>query len=221
MIDRAENPGYTQASTGMEPDPQFQLFELPKQPRSKPQAAPLRHWQLRQDHVFILVIASLIGTSVTFGFGVERGKQLARQEPLAIVPSVTVSSGPAVQARPPAVTSESPIAEPSRVSSTPLATPATEPMMQPMPPRLKPVPKSPAKSVAGRSRFAIQVVTYTQPKLAQRQLERLKRRGIAAFLVTAKDRMALCVGPFPSREDASAKLASLKREYQDCFLRTL
>ena len=220
MIDRTENPGYTQASTGMEPDPQLQLFELPDQPRSKPQAAPLRHWQLRQDHVFVLVIVSLIGISVTFGFGVERGKRLARQEPLAIVPSVTVSSGPPVQA-PLAATSESPAVEPSRVSSTPMGTPATEPMMQPMPPKLKPVPKNPVKSAAGRSRFAIQVVTYTQPKLAQRQLERLKQRGIAAFLVNANNRVALCVGPFPSREDASAKLASLKREYQDCFLRTL
>ncbi len=221
MIDPAEHHGYNRASTNMGPDPQLQLFELPEQPRSKPQAAPLRYWRLRQDHVFVLVIASLIGVSVTFGFGVERGKRLARQEPTVMVPSVTVSSSPAVQEAPPTTVTQAPVVEPSRVSSTPVVAPPAEPTVQPVPAKLKPVPKSPAKSVAGRSRFAIQVVTYTQPKLAQRQLNRLKQRGVAAFLVTANDRVALCVGPFPSREDASAKLASLKREYQDCFLRTL
>jgi cell division septation protein DedD len=84
----------------------------------------------------------------------------------------------------------------------------------------QPSPK-PGKTIVPKSRFAVQVVSYRQLKLAKRELQRLQQRGEAAFLVSSPDRTVLLVGPFVNKERASSKLVSLKRRYQDCFVRTL
>jgi len=65
------------------------------------------------------------------------------------------------------------------------------------------------------------VVSYNRPKLAQQELQRLKERGEPAFLMTTQGRTVLFIGPFPTKEKASARLSSLKRHYQDCFIRSL
>jgi cell division septation protein DedD len=65
------------------------------------------------------------------------------------------------------------------------------------------------------------VVTYRQPQLAKRELERLQAKGERAFLMSRKGLTVLCVGPFPSKDNAKEKLVQLKDRYQGCFLKTL
>ena len=52
-------------------------------------------------------------------------------------------------------------------------------------------------------------------------LDRLRSGGEAAFIVIRESRTVVYVGPFPSKDNANAKLASLKSKYQGCFIRTL
>ena len=84
----------------------------------------------------------------------------------------------------------------------------------------KAAPGAPAKMPV-KSRYAVRVVTYSQPSLAQLELTRLQRRGETAFLVKQSDRTVLYVGPFPTRAHAAEKLAVLRRQYRDCFLQSL
>lgn len=102
--------------------------------------------------------------------------------------------------------------QPSKAIDAPvIRTPATAPKA-PMP-SLKKAPT--------RSRYAVQVRTYQQPQLARMELERLKAKGESAFIVIREGRTSVYVGPFPSKADASKKLAMLKTRYEDCFVRSL
>ncbi len=215
----------------MDTDAQPELFQVPEQGLRPRNTSPLGMLRIRHDHAVLLLIGALIGVSVTFACGVERGKLLARSERLLLAPRTTLTSDietasdpGMVQRVPPA-----PAAQPqTQRASVPAIKPAmvdidsAKPSLSPVAPMApKALPSTPAKKIVKKSRFAIQIVTYTQPKLAQRELDRLKSRGEAAFLVTKKDRVILCIGPFPSKQHAAEKLASLKRQYQDCFVRDL
>lgn len=208
----------------MEPDTQPQLFQIPEQPRARYRTiAPIGSIHIRQDHAVLLAIAGLIGISVVFALGVERGKRLIlASTPVAPITTVANEPQPPSQALDAKPLSSAPATglqqdEAPKPAPTPAPEAATPKPEKVVAPAVKPT-KTPIKSA---SRFAIQVVTYKQERFAKKECDRLKQRGEPAFLVTKKDRVVLYVGPFPSREHASAKLANLKQQYQDCFLRTL
>lgn len=204
----------------MPSDSQLELFDLPHQ---TPQAQfdSMNRLALRPDHAVLLVMTGLIGCSIVFACGVERGKQLARAEQPLLSPRAARGETPSsLQAAP-----ESKIATSTPLPSQPASASAPAPVSAPAKilPRPTPTPRvaTPTKRVAGSSRFAIQVVSYTQTPLAQRELQRLQHRGEQAFIVKKENRVVLLIGPFPSKAIASAKLTNLKPYYQDCFIRAL
>lgn len=190
----------------MEPESQLELFHVPtERPRRRPHSMiGMTSWQIRQDHFMLLGIASLVGVSVVFALGVERGKRLARAERPLLIHSLGASS---VRPAPTSAAPESLSAPAGLLPSRPAPSSARRPASGPE--RKEP------------SRYAIQVVTYSRPALAQRELQRLQQRGERAFLVVKQGRVVLFVGPFPTKENASAKLTSLRQRYQDCFIRSL
>src|SRR3990167_5394875 len=64
------------------PDGQLELFDLSGQPTAKPRHTTLGRLvlQIRQDQLMVAGIAGLVGLTVVFALGVERGKQLVRSE---------------------------------------------------------------------------------------------------------------------------------------------
>ena len=208
-----------------EPETQLEWFDLPRHasPRrgARILAQPLR---MRPDHAVLGLILLLIGTSVVFAVGVERGKHFARTEPGVFEPSVSASQRQASAAGPGEALATRPPTG-GKGSAATSSAPTREDLQRPGSSAPNIVPKQPSpkpgKTIVPKSRFAVQVVSYRQIKLAQRELQRLQQRGETAFLVSSPGRTMLLVGPFVNKERASAKLASLKRLYQDCFVRTL
>ena len=196
-------------------DTQCELFDFPHQTPPQARFSSMERVALRPDHAVLLIIAGLIGCSMVFACGVERGKQLARAEQPLLPLRATLSSGNAssVQTGPqPKAATPTPPPQPTSVA-------ASNPVSAPL--KAEPSPRTLAKRVAGASRFAIQVVTYRQTPLAQQELQRLQRRGEQAFMIKKEGRLVLLIGPFPTKAIASAKLVNLKQRYQDCFVRTL
>lgn len=191
---------------------QLQLFETPVTGTIRRPAMPPTRLELRQDHVILLGILGLIGVSIIFAWGVERGKQLARGERLLIAPS-----NPASEESPLRVGTTHNIPSSSAKSSSPVK------IERQAPPAGKPVnaPRTPKRLAGTNSRFAIQVVSYSQPALAAQELKRLQARGESAFLVKKQDKTVLYVGPFDSRQRAKDKVAGLRSRYRDCFVRSL
>ena len=192
---------------------QLELFDV-KQP-SAPRA-PHRELlgqlrlQLRYDQLVVGGIASLIAVTIIFACGVERGKQLARAEHSTTAHQESVSAQPSITRGPSAISEPAPAA-PASEAGGPRAPVA------PLAPKVKP----PSQPPAGRSRYAVQLATYSRPQLAKQELERLKARGEPAFLVMRGGWTSVYVGPFPSKQHAGKKLARLKAQYQDCFVKNL
>jgi cell division septation protein DedD len=165
----------------------------------------------------LLVVGGLVGVSIVFALGVERGKQLARAErPLLGAQTILANGAQAPQA--PADVKAKAVAPTDRTPDA--SPPKTTPELKAAP-KAGSSPKAPTKIVGGKSRYAVQVVSYRRPKLARLELQRLQQRGERAFLLMKQDTVALLVGPFPSKENAQAKLASLRQRYEGCFLRSL
>ena len=186
---------------------QLYLFKVPAERAAQPEPLRIGALSLRPDHVLLSLMFGLIGLSVIFALGVERGRQVAQVGPPLLAPRE-----PEVKAK--ASTSSVEAEAPSIRRET-----APSPVVAPKPQ----APKTPVKVAAagGSSQFAIQVVTYSQPTLAQQELQRLHQRGERAFLMKRPGRTVLYVGPFPSKAHAATKLTSLRHQYQDCFVKGL
>ena len=205
---------------------QLELFDLTNQPAVKRPREPLSRFSftLRYDQLVLSGMAALLGVTVVFAFGVERGKQLVRSERVLLArqqggatPSTT-DSQPAPQAS----------QDPSSISTTTgqgseKAPKKSAPTSAPSKARKEPtrVVSTEQASKAGRSRYAVQVVAFSRPHLAKREMDRLHAKGEPAFLVMRDGRTFVYVGPFPSKGNASQKLTVLRPQYQDCFVRTL
>ena len=222
--------------SGFSHEGQLELFDLthPSHPRPRRETLGWILLQLRYDQAVLYGIAGLIGLTVIFAGGVERGKRLARAERVLLTrqPSPT----PGARTRSAAESPEAKRETAPTASSQPARPKPGEAAIDDAPRRSAPsaAPKIkvptrvaasetpvPADAARRLSRYAVQVVTYTRPELAKRELDRLQARGERAFLVMREGRTVLYVGPFPSKQNARDKLTSLKPHYQDCFLKTL
>ncbi len=197
---------------------QLELFDLARQqaPLLRREAAGRFSFAMRHDQLILAAIGSLIGLTVIFACGVERGKQLARgEQPLLDnpVPADANQANASVAAEPAAaklVVAAPNAARPASAKTT--LVPAESSVAD------KAV-NVPAKSAEGK--FAVQLVTYSKPQLARQELQRLQDRGEKAFLVTRKGRVVLYAGPFESKNHATDRLAALRNRYQDGFVKTL
>ena len=208
---------------------QLELFDLRNSSAPKVRRESLGRilLQLRYDQLVLGSMAAILGVTVIFACGVERGKLLVRSERSMLVrqssasaPSETVKA-PGTPSKPSA-TAELPAAlqpAPAAVLSTVAVKKTTEkPAQAPGPKAKTRVVSAPAP---GKSRYAVQVVTFTQATAAKREMDRLHARGERAFLVMGNGRTIVYVGPFPSKSNAVEKVSTLKSRYQDCFVRTL
>ena len=192
---------------------QLELFDVAAGPARPRQAVPgFWHVQVRHDQGIIGGIAALIGLTVVFAMGVERGKEFARAERLllpvrgATAPEEVSPTSEATEGSEPSVTS--PV---ERVQEAPSIDSRQVPAK----------PSAPKLKVPEPSRYAVQVVTYSRPQLAQRELKRLHEAGEQAFLLERQGQTVLYVGPFASKNVAREKVTALKSRYTDCFMRSL
>jgi len=203
----------------MDAQAQLELFNLPAQRMPRPVTHGMGAVTVRYDHAVLCLIAVLISISAVFAWGVERGKRLAQSEHPWLPETTTAAS---TSTKPDETTSTSSGAKSSTAASdakqeaeapSKATTPAT-----PTPAKKL---KAPVRVASASSGFAIQLVSYSQPSLAQQELSRLKRRGEQVLVLTKQGKTLLLVGPFSTKRHASEKLTSLKKQYQDCFIRSL
>ena len=185
---------------------------------------------LRHDQAMLCAMAGVIGCTVVFAGGVERGKRLVRAERMLLsrqgpapAPSASSSAPAAPTASAPSDAGEAEAAKPKSP-----AAPAQAPTKIKVKTRYVDAPAvqsteagAAAPSGSGSGRYAVQVVSYTQVRLAQQELRRLQGTGERAFLIMRNGLTVVYVGPFPSKQNAREKSANLKDRYQDCFVRTL
>ena len=195
---------------------QLELFDLANQPaaRMRRESFGRIFVHLRYDQALLLAIGALLALTVIFAGGVERGKQLVRAETLRVARSAPTEAPAQPKASEPKAAAEP--AKKPEVAQPPKVVSPSAPAMAPKSAK----PKT-RVAAAGSSRYAIQVATYAKLGLAKQEMQRLRAGGDAAFIVIRNGHTVVFAGPFPSRNDASEKLADLKSRYEDCFIKTL
>lgn len=186
---------------------QLELFQLEPGSPLRPRRELLGRvcLQFRYDQAVLISIVGLIGLTVIFACGVARGKQLARHERSFLAHQQTPGT---------------PAASPTQTNSATSPSTQTAPSRAPAPAAPKvDAPSKPATIT--KSRYAVQVVTYSRPQLAKQEVERLKARGESAFAVARGPHTSVYVGPFASRGHAKKKVVTLKARYADCFVKVL
>jgi len=174
---------------------QLELFDVKGEAAPKPRAEyPGRlFFQARYDQLVLGAVGVVLGLTVIFAFGVERGKELVRSERMLLArqPAADAADAPAVRASAPQPGTETPAtpapaapkpaagAKPA-VSPKPTATPTAVPK-----PKVRvvaaPVVKAGAEAKAGAkgSRYAVQVATFGQAQAAGESWTGCKRKASA------------------------------------------
>lgn len=201
---------------------QLELFDLANQPTVKVRRESFGRFlvHLRYDQAILLSIGGLLSLTVIFACGVERGKLLVRSEQLRIARQMPVQSAASSGSKEPkAPEAGKQTSAPKADAEAPVRSEAetSTPKLKQAKQKVK-VAESPSLS---KSRYAIQVVTFARAQSAKEELDRLRVGGQPAFIVIREGRTIVYVGPFPSKDNATDKLASLKSKYQGCFIRTL
>lgn len=71
------------------------------------------------------------------------------------------------------------------------------------------------------SKYTVQVATFKTETYAQKEAERLKKKGHLALIVPSGTYLTVCVGNFSEKQKARISLNQLKETYRDCFIRRL
>ncbi len=69
--------------------------------------------------------------------------------------------------------------------------------------------------------YTIQVASYQSRVAAQKEAERLKKKGLSVLILPKGKYTILCVGKFPNKEKAKSSLVELRKKYKDCQIRRL
>jgi hypothetical protein len=72
-----------------------------------------------------------------------------------------------------------------------------------------------------KAEYTIQVATFRTKTYAQKEAERLKKKGLETLIIPRGEFVTVCVGNFFERQEAKISLNQLKKIYHDCFIRRL
>ena len=191
---------------------QLELFSEGREPETVKEG-PGRPSFLFQVNRFQSVIFFLIGFIVTgtsfFCLGVEHGKRLASLRPKADFDLALVQRRSAVRV----------VAAPQAVIA-----PAMQPSsrrMEPAAPVVAPVAVAPQESRIALAGFTIQIGTYQMSDAAQREKDKLVKKGFSPVVMKKGAYNIVCVGTFADKETARSLLSKLRQNYRDCYIRRL
>lgn len=163
----------------------------------------------------ICVIAScvIIVSIAIFALGIERGKQIAKNEETS--PRIkTQNDRFAAQKRPSkTVQAKKPssIKRPSKTIQTKKPSSANKKLV-----------KKGKSAKLPASQFVIQVATYKKnSSYIQKEVAKLEKKGYRALVKTSGDYMIIFAGNFRNKKKANEQLRILKKTYKDCFIKRI
>ena len=187
---------------------QTELFDLPS-PRTLPEepAVPKTSFlektfvTLRLDQAIGLALVLLVFYVLIFSWGVEKGKRSSLDTQVIRPASVGV----------PAAASTKTVAEARAAESLPIVTPR-ESAPREVPITVAELPKPVAKVARPDGKFTIQHVTYITQSAADREIQKLAKRGYNAFVIPSGKHLQVCIAAFQTRQEASRILNQLRTQ---------
>ncbi|MFH0913183.1 MAG: SPOR domain-containing protein [Candidatus Omnitrophota bacterium] len=176
---------------------QLELFSQTKERNQKKAriSASLLNYIWAREKIILIILGLIVTGIVSFSFGVERGKKITRlkTDSRLDIALKTQKIQPAVSA---------PVAKPKSSEEA-----------------LQPAQKEELTEYI--QNYTIQVASFIKRGNAQREAETLENKGLSAMVLTKGKFTIVCVGNFPTRQEAESLLPKLKKQYQDCRIRRL
>jgi len=176
---------------------QLELFSQTKERNQRKTQIPslLLNYIKVWEKTILIIIGLILTGIVSFSFGVEKGKRITQ-----LKTDSRLDFALKVQK-----------AQPALSASTP-----------------KPINKEEESRTSQKQElteyiqnYTIQVASFLNRVNAQREAQILKRRGLVPMVLPKGKFCIVCVGNFPTREEAESLLPKLKKQYQDCRIRRL
>jgi cell division protein FtsN len=175
----------------------------------------LEHLWGYEKTVLILIAIVAVGV-LSFSLGVEKGKRLALRDAApdngAAAAVNTKPSQPTVQ---PVQRIE---IRPAQVAINTAPRPAAVAAMITAPKAAAP---QPVKLSGQQGNFTIQVGSYKNKTSADSQARAFKKKGISTMVLPKGGYLVLCIGRFPSQDEARVALKELQKQYKGCYIRRL
>jgi cell division septation protein DedD len=184
---------------------QTELFDLPL-PRTLSEDPPVSKTSfleknfitLRLDQTIGLTLVLLVVYVLTFSWGVEKGKKSSHE-------SQVIRSVPAEVLSP-----ETPQGIVASAVKTPVVAVMDESVPKEVPITVAELPKPVAKVVRPEGKYTIQHVTYITQSAADREIQKLAKKGYSSFVIPSGKHLQVCIAAFQSRQDASQLLKQLR-----------
>jgi len=163
------------------------------------------------EKIILFIIGFIIVGVVSFVSGVEKGKKLISAQPDHPFYSATNMQPP-----------ETKIISPERTTDIkqqyrPVA--GRDQFAKKLPAENQNVTVLPAG--IGKGNYTIQIATYSNRSYAEKEADKLRKRGMLPVILSKSGFIVLYVGNFTNKESARPLLSELKKQYSGCILRRL
>ncbi len=166
-----------------------------------------KKYTLRFDQLLALGLMTIVFFVLVFAWGVEHGKAVSRRDFMLqnqILPAAEKKAEVAIKANPVPETIVQVAAPAVEIASDSRSDRASLPVSAKQ-------PTAPLKvGIASNSKYTIAHVTYVKKDQALSEIERIKSKGYAPFLVPSGRYFQICVNGFESRKDANEAIKSLR-----------
>jgi len=155
------------------------------------------------ENIIFIAIIIIMGVIVSFALGVERGKRLNK----------TAEETPETQ------TAEQTTTLPSNIKHADIAE------GQPSSDADKSTDFAPASEDTVRTEgvtqksYTIQLISYKQKRLAEREIDKLQKKGVEAYIIRSGKWYQICAGDYDSVDEAKHDLKKFEDHYKGCFIR--
>lgn len=157
-------------------------------------------FKISYEKIILVIIFFILTLTLVFSLGVEQGKELRSDIPLQeAVSSIETSEKKEVD------NEIKPVAENKIVvKKTEFKT-----------------PRNPQNKILKDVFFTIQVVTYKDRQRAKTEKMLIEKLGLRAFIIKSGKYFLVCAGDFDEISAAQNKLPSLRKKYNDCFVKKI
>lgn len=178
---------------------QLELFSQPKsynQAKTKGQNA-FFCFLWTYEKTILLIVCFIITGIISFSLGVERGKRLMLGDNLRLDVAFNEQEGQRVTKK---------IVE-------------LQPTLSVKEEQNKTKTEDEVKEYI--QKYTIQIASFRTKSYAQKEIERLKKKGLSPFILSKGNFSIICVGNFAKQELAKTLLTELKKLYSDSYIRRL
>lgn len=181
-------------------------------------AAATTDFKISYEKIILGIIIFILTLTIIFSLGVEQGKEL---RPNISSPEIVSSIEPSEKKEDhPAKEQTKQVSKEEKKQIDNKTKPVTENKIVVKKTEIM-TARNPQNKISKEGFFTIQVVTYKDRQRAKTEKMLIEKSGLRAFIIKSGKYFLVCAGDFDEISAAQNKLPSLRKKYNDCFVKKI